>query len=359
MDSFYASCELAKIPISKDQPFVVGADPKNGSGRGVVLSCNYPARALGVRSGMPISRAWKLSPKAKYVPPNFKLYGEVSHRIMTILRDFSSKVEQMSIDEAYVDLTEDPLISGSSGSIKEAAIAEIANEIKKRIKEKEGITCSIGVSNSKIVSKIASDFRKPDGFTLIKPEQVKDFLAPLPVEKIPGIGKVSRSILFEKLAISTILDLRKADLEDLQELFGRSALWMKNVADGIDQSQVVSRWDPVSESGETTFDEDEGDYVKVAQVMLEVAEDVTKRTLEDGYLFRTIGIKIRFTGFETHTRSRTQDFATDSIEVVKRECEKQLAEFNEGSKKVRLIGVRLSGLEKKKSDQTSLLEWSN
>lgn len=359
MDSFYASCELAKDPSFKEKPFVVGADPRGGEGRGVVLSCNYPARAFGIRSGIPISRAWRLCPAAKYVPPDFKLYGEVSGRLMEILRGFSNKVEQVSIDEAYVDMSSDTVIASTSGVLKDNAIKEIASAIKGKIREKERISCSIGVSNSKIVSKIASDFKKPDGLTIVRPEHVEDFLSPLAVEKIPGIGKVSQRILLEKFAIKTISDLKKTGIEDLRAVFGRSGLWMMNVASGIDHSEVISRWDPISQSGETTFDDDEGNYLDVAKVMSEVAEDVTKRTLNDGYLFRTIGIKIRFTGFETHTRSKTLEFVTDSIDVVKKECERQLSEFSSSGKKVRLIGVRLSGLEKKRIDQLTLLDWAS
>jgi DNA polymerase IV (archaeal DinB-like DNA polymerase) len=359
MDSFYASCELAKRDQAlRDLPFIVGADPHGGQGRGVVLSCNYPARRLGVRSGMPISRAWKLSNNAIYVRPDFSLYGEVSGRIMDILKSFCKKVEQVSIDEAYLEFTDDTVIAPLGGSLKKQAMQATAYELKRKIRENERITCSVGISNSKIVSKIASDFQKPDGLTIVGPEQSRDFLSPLPVEKIPGIGKVSQKILLEQFDIKTIAELREADDEKLARVFGRNAHWMKNVAQGIDNSPVVPRWEPVSESGETTFDEDVEDYKEVSRVMDEVALDVTRRTVNDGYLFRTVGIKIRFSGFETHTRAKTLEFPTDSVEIVQKECEKQLSEFSASGKKVRLIGVRLSGLEKKTEDQRTLLDYS-
>jgi DNA polymerase IV (archaeal DinB-like DNA polymerase) len=358
MDSFYASCELAKNPELKDSPFVVGADPKEGKGRGVVLACNYPARKFGIRSGMPISRAWKLCPDAKYVYPDHRLYGEVSRRIMKILRAINEKVEQVSIDEAYLDFSEDPSVASLNGSQRNEGIRSIAGEIKKRIKEQENITCSIGVSNSKVISKIATDVQKPDGLTIVDPEKVKDFLGPLAVSRIPGVGKVTERILVEKFKVKTIDDLAKVPLDTLRDAFGKSAIWLRNVANGVEESRVVTDWEPVSQSGETTFDEDEEDYEKVAKVMREVAEDVHKRVSKDGYSFRGIGIKIRFSGFETHTRSKTLSTPTDSLEAVIRETERQLAEFATSGKRVRLIGVRLSSLEQKnEGGQHTLSEW--
>ena len=349
---------MAKNPELKDSAFIVGADPKQGRGRGVVLAYNYPARKFGVHSGMPISRAWELCPNARYVFPNHKLYGEVSSRVMAIIREFTNKMEQVSIDEAYLDFSGDPAVAPLTGEQRRNhAIRSIAAEIKKRIGKKENITCSIGVSNSKIVSKIATDMNKPDGLTIADPSRVKEFLAPLPVGKIPGVGRVSQKILLDSFKIETISDLGKVPLEDLKEKFGRSALWFKNIAEGIDdESEVITDWEPVSQSGETTFDEDESDYEKVSGAMREVAKDVHKRAAE-GYLFRNIGIKIRFAGFETHTRSRTLSAPTDSLDVVNRECEKLLSEFASSGRKVRLIGVRLSSLERKRS-AGNILCWS-
>jgi DNA polymerase IV (DinB-like DNA polymerase) len=360
MDSFYASCELARNPNLSDSPFIVGADPKQGRGRGVVLSCNYPARKYGVRSAMPISKAWQLCPSAKYVLPDFKLYTEVSRRVMAILKQFTSKIEQVSIDEAFLDFSKDPAICSVSGMKRKQAITSVALAIKNKIKEQEDITCSIGVSDSKLVSKIATDINKPDGLTIVDPENVKEFLAPLPVEKIPGIGRVTHRILVDSFGIKTISDLANAPIEPLVEKFGRSANWFCQVAKGNDDSEVVTNWEPVSESSETTFDQDEEDYSKVAKVMREVAAEVHRRVVKDGYLFKNVGIKIRFTGFETHTRSRTLVAPSDSLEVVIRESEKLLSEFQLSEKGVRLIGVRLTALERKRSEgQSTLLEWNS
>jgi DNA polymerase IV (archaeal DinB-like DNA polymerase) len=360
MDSFYASCELAQHPSWKEEPFIVGADPKEGKGRGVVLACNYPARKFGVRSGMPISRAWQLCSTARYVFPHHGMYGEVSKRVMEILKQFTKKIEQISIDEAFLDFSDDLSIASLSGKKqREDALMSVSAAIKNKIKEQENITCSIGISNSKIVSKIATDLKKPDGLTIVEPDKVVGFLAPLPVEKIPGVGKVTQGILLESFDVKTIGDLAKIPLELLEEKFGRSAHWFRDVALGIEKSEVITNWEPVSQSGETTFDSDESDYENVSKLMKEIATEVHKRTVSEGYLFRNVGIKIRLTPFETHTRSRSLSAPTDSLEIVLKECEKLLEEFSLSGKSVRLIGVRLSSLEEKRTeDQRTLLEWS-
>ena len=185
-----------------------------------------------------------------------------------------------------------------------------------------------------------------------------EFLSPLRVGKIPGVGKVTEKILLEKFHIGKISDINKIPLDDLKDAFGRSALWLSNIAKGIDRSEVVESWRPVSISGETTFEEDEGDYVKVKNVMNEVARDVFTRLEGEEYLFRNVGIKIRFTGFETHTRSKSLSAHSASFDILERECEKLLSEFYESEKKVRLIGVRVSSLKKKEVDQSTLMDWA-
>lgn len=358
MDSFYASCELTRHPELKSEPFVVGADPRDGKGRGVVLACNYVAKKQGLKSGMPISRAWELSPNAHYVRPDFELYSEISGRVMQLLRNYADATEQVSIDEAYLDVTQRlARIESDYGESEEAAIRRLAGEIKKSVFENQGISCSVGVANSKIVAKIATDMNKPDGLTIVKPEKVTAFLSPLSVSKIPGVGKVTQKILSDRFHVETIADLRNTPLEDLKDAFGRSGLWLYNVSNGIDASEVVESWDPVSISSETTFQEDEGDFAKVKQVMDEVARDVHRRVASERYLFRNVGIKIRFTGFETHTRSKSLAAHSDSLDVLFRECERMLSEFYDSERKVRLIGVRVSSLKKLEEDQRTLLDW--
>jgi len=213
------------------------------------------------------------------------------------------------------------------------------------------------VANSKIVAKIATDMNKPDGLTIVRPGEVISFLSALPVSKIPGVGKVTQKTLAEKFHVEKIADLTKIPMDDLRDSLGRSAVWLVNVANGVDESEVIESWDPVSISSETTFMEDEGDYEKVREVMEEVAKDVFSRVEEEHYLFRNIGIKIRFTGFETHTRSKSLSAHSVSFEILLRECEKMLSEFYDSDRKVRLIGVRVSSLKKKAEDQKTLMDW--
>ena len=361
MDSFYASCELTRRPELKAAPFVVGADPHDGKGRGVVLACNYEAKKLGLRSGMPISRAWELCPTASYVRPDFSLYGETSSKVMNVLRTFADRTEQVSIDEAYLEVSSrvQAIMEETEKSDQDTAIIALAKSIKKSVSENVGITCSIGAASSKIIAKIATDMNKPDGLTIVHPHETINFLSPLPVSKIPGVGKVTQRILLEKFKVEKISDLRKVPSDDLRDSFGRSSLWLSNVANGIDESEVIESWDPVSISSETTFGEDEGDYAKVKEVMNEVAKDVHSRVINDGYLFRNIGIKIRFTGFQTHTRSKSLTAYSDSVEALVRESEKLLSEFYDSEKKVRLIGVRVSSLKKREESQRTLFDWNS
>ncbi len=365
MDSFYASCELRDKPEFRNRPFIVGADPKNGRGRGVVISCNYAARKLGIHSALPISKAWELCPDAVYVRPNFRLYEEVSKRIMLILKKFTPKVEVVSIDEAYLDMTHSIRESASESTNETSfriwnseAIANRATRIKEEILISEKITCSIGVSNSKIVAKIATDTNKPDGLIIVMPEKVKDFLSPLQVGKIPGVGRVTQQILQTEFGITTIGDLSKSDTQKLLERFGRFAFWLKRVAEGRDDSQVEEGWQPRSISGETTFEEDESDFSKVVAAMRGVALDVYERLNEEGYEFSNIAVKIRFEGFETHSRQKALASPSRSLEILIKDSEKLLSEFKNSGKKVRLVGVRVSRLRKVSSEQASLLEWS-
>jgi DNA polymerase IV (DinB-like DNA polymerase) len=358
MDSFYASCELSQRPELKNEPFVVGADPKEGKGRGVVLACNYPARKFGLHSGMPISRAWQLCPQAHYGSPHFELYEQISNRVMNLIQPFAERVEQVSIDEAYLEVTSRIESMKDDQKVNELdLIQSLADSIRKAVSEKENITCSIGVAESKIVAKIATDMNKPNGLTIVRPSEVLEFLAPLEVSRIPGVGTVSQKILLDKFQVKTISDLRKVPVEDLKTGFGKNAVWLMNVANGIDESSVVERWSTTSLSGETTFQEDEGDYSKIRDAMNNVASEVHGRAVKYGYLFRNVGIKIRFSGFETHTRSKSLMVYADSLEILNRETEKLLSEFYGSGRKVRLIGVRVSNLLKRDEAQLTLLDW--
>jgi DNA polymerase IV (DinB-like DNA polymerase) len=207
---------------------VVGADPKGGKGRGVVSTCSYGARKYGAHSGMPISRAYKLCPDAVYLPVNFPLYTRASENVMRILRSYAEKFQQVNIDEAYLDVS-------SIGSFE--AAKELALKIKKEILEKEKLTYYIGVGPSKIVAKIASDYKKPDALTVVEPSQVKEFLSPLPVRKVLGVGKKTEAEL-KNIGIETIGQLASYDIQELLSRFGKWSLHSRNLANGIYDSKV-------------------------------------------------------------------------------------------------------------------------
>ena len=295
MDSFFASIEVRERPELKGRPVIVGADPKGGSGRGVVSTASYEARRFGIRSGMPISRAYSLCPEGVYLPPNFPLYTKVSREVMEILPTYSSHFHQVSIDEAFLDLTH-------AGDY--TAAEELAHRIKEEIRVKERLTCSIGIGPSRIVAKIASDFTKPDGLTMVKPDQVKEFLAPLPVGKIPGIGRKTGREL-EGLGIRTIGDLMRYDIQLLQSRFGKWGLHMHELALGRDIREL--RGDGVSRSisRETTFEQDTDDPGILLRAIDGMAADLHRAIRRENLFFRTLTLKIRYTGFVTRTWSRT------------------------------------------------------
>src|SRR5216117_4189880 len=236
MDAFYASVEARHNPALRDRPVVVGADPKDGRGRGVVEAASYAARRYGIRSAMPISRAWKLAeaarrrgePAVAFVHGNRKLYVEVSERVMAILVSAGDAFEEASIDEAYVDFS-------SLGDFE--AACERANALKREIAEREGLTCSVGLGPNKLVAKIASDFKKPDGLTLVVPEAVEDFLDPLSIRVIPGIGPKTEAFLRER-GIGTIAELRGVERPRLVEWLGKWGDDVYERARGVSLSPV-------------------------------------------------------------------------------------------------------------------------
>jgi DNA polymerase IV (DinB-like DNA polymerase) len=231
MDSFFASVEVREHPELKGKLVVVGADPKGGSGRGVVSTCSYEARKYGIHSAMPISQAYKLCPDATFVPVNMKLYAQVSANVMEILRGFAEKFEQVSVDEAY--LTPVEIFAFDNAVI-------CAHRIKDEVKQQEGITCSVGIGPNKLIAKIASGFQKPDGLTVVKHEDVRDFLFPLPASIIPGIGKKTTDVL-KAIGITKVEELAHFDVQSLAERFGKMGLLMKQRANGLDFEEVEER----------------------------------------------------------------------------------------------------------------------
>ena len=347
MDSFFASVEVREKPELKGLPVVVGSDPKRGSGRGVVSTCSYEARRYGIHSAMPISQAYKLCPDAVFLPVNMKLYAGVSAGVMEILKGFSEKFQQVSVDEAY-------LVPGPEvRNFEEAALCAL--RIKDEIQRQERITCSVGVGPNKLISKIASGFQKPDGLTVVRPEDARDFLFPLQVSKIPGIGEKTAETL-NGIGITRVEELANCDIQRLSERFGIMGLRMKQMANGLDFEEVREREGVKSISRHETFEEDTGDHVKITGSLELLAESVHDSLMKHSFLFKTVTLIVRFEDFSTYTRSKTIPIWTSDIFVIKRTAVQLLSEFM-GRQKLRLVGVGVTKLRVRDERQTLITDF--
>ncbi len=343
MDHFYTAVEERERPEIRGRPVVVGADPKEGKGRGVVSTSNYVARAAGVRSGMPISQAWRLCPQAVYLPPDFPLYIRVSNEIMAIARQYAGRFEQWGIDEAFLDVTD---------KVKDFTEAEaLARQIKQEIKQREGLTASIGVGPNKLIAKVASDFQKPDGLTVVQEEEAEFFLAPLPVRKLLWVGKKTEAKL-KALGVNTIGDLARFDPEALKSMFGVMGWQLHLMAKGLDESLVEEREGIKSTSHETTFEEDTASPAVILQALDDLCEAVIKEVESQHLLFKTVTLKIRYQNFETHTKSHTLPFLTNRLHDLQKTERELIASYLRKDRKVRLIGVRVSSLVSGEKQQT-------
>ena len=349
LDAFYVSAETRENPSLAGVPLVVGADPEGGKGRGVVITCSYEARKFGLRSGMPISQAYRLCPHATYLPPNWGLYERTSEQVMKTLKGLADKFEQASVDEAFLDV--------SKRAPDEESARRVALEVQAEVKKRHGLGCSIGVAPNKSSAKIASDRHKPGGLTVVPFEDVKGFLAPLPVGVVPGIGRKTQDFLKEK-GISTVGDLQKVEGRQLVSWFGKNGVWLWGVVQGLENVEVRQVEMPKSLSVERTFKDDVLDFAKVRTEAAEAAEELIRRANSSGYDFRVAGVKIRFRGFETHTRERTLLSRTDSVDSLKEAVDSLLDEFEKSGRPVRLIGVRISGLGKVSAESSKLDSWS-
>ncbi|MGB9676796.1 MAG: DNA polymerase IV [Candidatus Bathyarchaeales archaeon] len=335
MDHFFTAIEEREHPEFRGKPVIVGADPKEGKGRGVVSTCNYEARKFGVRSGMPISRAWKLCPNAVYLPVNYELYTKVSNQIMNILRGYADKFEQWGIDEAFLDVT---------SRVKDFSEAEaLARQIKREIYEKERLTCSIGIGPNKLVAKIASDFQKPDGLTIVMEDEAEKFLAPLPVRKLLWVGRKTEQKL-KAMGIETIGDLAKSDPNVLAETFGSVGTQLYLMAHGIDKSEVEEAGRIKSISRHTTFEEDTSDFDFVLGTLDKLSEEVYSDVLKQQVYFKTVTVMVRYENFETHTHSKTMPFITNRLQDLKKTAKELIQAYLKPKRKIRLVGVRVSNL---------------
>jgi DNA polymerase IV (DinB-like DNA polymerase) len=337
LDAFFPSVEVREHPELKDRPVIVGADPKEGKGRGVVSSASYEARKFGVRSAMPISRAWKLCPGGVYLRPHFDLYVKASDSIMKILRSHADKFEQAGIDEAYLD------ISSRAKDFEEAA--DFAKKLMKDVLDEEKLTCSIGVAPNKMLAKIGSDYEKPYGLTVIREEDAEDFLSPLMVRKIPGVGPKTEERL-KDLKIETIGDLAATNPELLVRLFGSWGVKLHEYAKGIDHREVVEGRETKSIGREVTFEEDIDDEGQILGILDELAEEVHKELIDAGFRFKTVTIKVRYQHFDTYTRAKSLPFLTNDLYILRNNAKRLIDAFLRGNKKIRLIGLRVSTLER-------------
>lgn len=333
MDHFFTAVEEREHPEFKGKPVIVGADPKEGKGRGVVSTCNYEARKFGVRSGMPISRAWKLCPEAVYRPVDYELYKKVSNEIMRILRKYADKFEQWGIDEAFLDIT------SRVNSYEEAEV--LAHQIKMEILKNEGLTCSVGTGPNKLVAKIASDFQKPDGLTVVKEEDVVKFLAPLPVRKLLWVGRKTEQKL-KRIGIRTIGDLANYDPTVLTENFGVMGTQLYLMARGIDRSKVEGRGEVKSISRDITFEQDTYDFEFVLKTLDRLSEEVRKDVSEQNLCFKTVTVKVRYENFETHTHGKTLHFVINRLQDLQKTVKELVQKYLKPYRKIRLVGVRVS-----------------
>jgi DNA polymerase IV (DinB-like DNA polymerase) len=337
MDHFFSAIEEREHPEIRGKPVVVGADPQHGRGRGVVKTCNYEARAFGLHSGMPISKAWQLCPQAVFLRENYPLYRQVSEEVMVILRKYADRLQRWGIDEAFLDA------SSRVGDFEEAT--ELATCIKHEILWQERLTCSIGVASNKLVAKIASDFRKPDALTVVRDGEAEGFLAPLPVRKMLWIGEKTEQKL-NNMGIRTIGDLAKSDVSMLVDRFGVMGRRYNQWAHGVYASEVSpGRGTRKSLGHESTFAEDTRERDVALERLEDICRRIHERAVKRNMLFKTVTVKIRYDTFETHTHGATLPFHTNQLTELRKTTEELFRRYVQMNKRIRLIGLRISNLK--------------
>lgn len=333
MDAFYASIEQRDNPKYKGKPLIVGGDPNR---RGIVATCSYEARKYGIHSAMPSLTAYKLCPKAIFIRPRMEVYKKVSRQVMNILNEYSNLVEPLSLDEAFVDVSKSKRCKGSA--------TLIALEIKERIFKEVGLTASAGVSFNKFLAKMASDFRKPDGITVITEENSKDFIRKLPIGKFFGVGRVTKNKL-NNIGVFKGEDLLRFSEKELIGILGDRGKILYEFARGIDNRQVNPYRIRKSIGKEITLRED----IEDIDEMIEILEKISEKVSESLYLLnkkgKTVTLKVKFNDFKHITRSITlEHFLKEKKEIM--ECVKDLISIVDfKNKKVRLLGITISSLE--------------
>ncbi len=332
MDSFYASVHQRDDPELRGKPVVVGGRPES---RGVVAAASYEARKFGVRSAMPSARAHRLCPQAIFLPADFPRYRKVSAEVVAIFREFTPVVQVVSIDEAYLDVTEVLEPWGSATAIAQA--------IRARVKEELQLTVSIGIGPNKLIAKIASDADKPDGLTVVKPERVQAFLDPLPVRSLRGVGPATEGKLID-LGLRTVRDVRLARRDELETRFGKFGTQLHRFAHGEDKRSVATVRRRKSVSCERTFAEDVVEVEEMLEHLDRMASQVADGLAKREFLARTVTIKVRYPDFETVTRSRTSAMPTAEAAFVAQVARQLLDRTEAAERGVRLLGVGAAGL---------------
>ncbi|MFB0507684.1 MAG: DNA polymerase IV [Thermodesulfobacteriota bacterium] len=331
MDAFYAAVEVLDNPSLKGKPVIVGGSQK----RGVVSSASYESRKFGVHSAQPIATAMRLCPHGVFLPVRMSRYEEVSEQVFEIFYQFTPLVEPLSIDEAFLDVTGSVRLFGPP--------EEIAQMVKGAVFEEIGITVSAGVAPSKFVAKIASDLRKPDGFTVVPEEKVKAFLEPLPIEKLWGVGKVTQEAL-ALLSVRTIGDLSRLTLEVLERNFGKHGTHLHLLSQGIDDRDVEVSQEVKSIGHEETFADDLLDMEAIRRELLSLAIRVSRRLRRHGIVGKTVTLKVKYHDFVQVTRSETFPEVTDDGGEIFRRCCGLLNKTEVGKRPVRLLGISVSHL---------------
>jgi DNA polymerase-4 len=331
MDAFYASVEQRDNAGLRGKPVAVGGEP---GGRGVVAAASYEARAFGVRSAMPMARAVRLCPQLLIVRPDFAKYKSASQTVFGIFRSVTPLVEPLSLDEAYLDVTEN--------AWNEPLGRAVAQRLKAEIKAATGLTASAGVAPNKFLAKIASAWKKPDGLTVIAPQRVEPFLQKLPVEALWGVGPVTARRLHER-GITRLIDVRVADPGLLRDVVGSHADWLRRLADGIDDRPVVPDRVVKSSGTENTFATDLTSLPEIREEVTAMARDTAAWLDRRGLLCRTVTLKVRYSDFTTITRSHTAPPTKDTVELVARAVA-LLDRTEAGGRAVRLLGVSVHNL---------------
>ena len=332
MDAFYASVEQRDDPSIRGKPVAVGGSPE---GRGVVAACSYEARKFGIRSAMPMARALRACPELVVVRPDFAKYREASQKVMAILRSVTPLVEPLSLDEAYLDVTDNAL--------REPLAMEVAKYLKRRILEETSLTASAGVAPNKFLAKIASGWKKPDGLTVIAPERVEAFLQKLPVEALWGVGPVTAKKL-RAIGIAQLVDVRTADEDKLRRAVGSLAGWLERLSRGDDPREVTPDRPWKSISAEDTYPEDLTDLEEMRAELTRLARRVAGSVAKKGLAARTVTIKVRYADFTTVTRSHTEEPPTQDAKIIVQRALLLLERTDAAHRPVRLLGAGVHGL---------------